>query len=207
MTESARAIENRKEIYNKYVEKFGSPPSFVKRIIVEYDRYHEADLVINALKKSGVDFEHLKVLDFGCGAGDYGISFARLGAKVYFYDDESMLNIIKIRLGFEPIVHVQLLNYNDAVECPKVDMVIFGEVLEHLNSPLNTLKQFIENDKCKYIMTSSYPYRSDNPKDPYWNHGGHTKEAFNEQPKCREILEKNYKKYRLDGQLNIWIKK
>jgi hypothetical protein len=48
----------------------------------------------------------------------------------------------------------------------KINIAIFGEVLEHLDNPLEVITNFV-NNKTKYIFTSSYPFRNDDPNDDY----------------------------------------
>lgn len=198
-------IENRKAIYEEYVQKFGVPPNFVRRVMVEYDRYHEASLIVERLEKAGVDFKALTILDFGCGAGDYGMTFARKGSTVYFFDeDQKMLDLVSLRLTEK--CHI-LPPETSMADFPVVDLAIFGEVLEHVKNAPEILNHFTHRDQSKYLFTSSYPYRPDDSRHEYWAKGGHLKEAREAQPQCRIILETHYEKNRMGGQLNLWIRK
>lgn len=76
-------IEDRQKIYDEYA---GEKNGILARTMTVYDRYFEANLIINELKRQSVDFTTLSVLDYGCACGDYGISLARNGAAVGFLD-------------------------------------------------------------------------------------------------------------------------
>lgn len=189
--------EDRKNIWKEYT---GNKPRTIEHNFVDYDRYFEANLIRATLKReTDIDFKTLKVVDFGCCAGDYGIYFARLGSPTQFVDiDQDALDFVDYRLGLEG-----LTNRKDLFI---FDLAIFGEVLEHCDDPLFILKNFIDA-KTKYIFTSSYPFRSDNPDDPYWNKSGHSKMALESQIDCRTLLVDNYEDFQLGGERRLWIYK
>lgn len=190
-------IEDRQKIYNEYA---GEKNGILARTMTVYDRYFEANLIINELKRQSVDFTTLSVLDYGCACGDYGISLARNGAAVGFLD------IVPANVAFAEYRLVRE-NLKKIIEPP--NFVIFGEVLEHLDHPLEVIKQY----KCKYLFTSSYPFRSDDPNDKYWEGsdkpGDHTKTACYEQPACREYLAEHYNSIRWPkaGAATLWIER
>jgi SAM-dependent methyltransferase len=193
--------ENRQKIYDEYA---GEKNKILARTMTVYDRYFEANLIINELKRQNIDFATLSVLDYGCACGDYGISLARNGAAVGFID------IVPANVAFAEY-RLDRENLKKIIEVP--NFVIFGEVLEHLDHPLEVLKQY----KCKYLFTSSYPFRTDDPNDKYWDGafrgsglpGDHTKTAFEEQPACREYLEECYNAVRWTegGGATLWMAK
>jgi SAM-dependent methyltransferase len=186
--------EDRKTIFDKY-DKLKDK---IERPFLLYDRYHEADQLVAEFVKRKVPFSDLRVLDFGCGVGDYGITFVRKGSSVLFEDiSEQYIDFVKYRLSLEKLPWHDSLDYNFA---------IFGEVLEHLDDPLGKLEE-AHSRKTKYIFTSSYPYRSDDPNDRYWTRGGHTSDARLAQPKCRKLLELNYNCVTFNGAVKLWTSK
>lgn len=204
--------EDRQLIWDNYVADGGQPHKTVRHMFVDYSRYYEADLVRNAMSQEGEDLTKLKVLDYGCGAGDYGMEFARRGAKVDFYDYPRATQFVAYRLGLEhldngtPVSadHTPFKKFHETLG--NYDLIIFGEVLEHLHNPLAILKA-CNLLKVKYIFTSSYPYRSSDPDDPYWHNHDHDDAARLLQPECREVLENNYTYQKYSGELRLWIRK
>lgn len=204
--------ENRQQIWDDYLADGGMYHKNVRHMFTEYNRYYEADLITLTMQQRGVDLTKLKVLDYGCGAGDYGIEFCRKGASVSFYDFPRSTQLVAYRLGREKLsnghaisadhhpykrFHSKLINF---------DLIIFGEVLEHLDNPLAILKQ-INTYRVKYIFTSSYPYRSTDKKDPYWSNADHENGARLLIPECQKLLEENYDYQQFTGQLRLWERK
>ena len=189
--------EERQKAFEKYT---GPVNRNTKRMMLDYNRYHEAHQIYDRITRNGEDVTGMNVLDFGCGVADYGIYFGRDNAMVSLIDiDEETLAFAKWRFAEEDI---DLYN----PEKRKFDLVIFGECLDHLDHPLDTIKKYVD-EGTKYIFTSSYPYRSDSPDEGHWQHDHHPKTALEEQPAIRTILEENYDKVNFGGQKNLWIKK
>lgn len=190
-------MEDRQQIWDKYTGVKNGP---MRRMFLDYNRYFEAGAIEDALESMHVDFTKLKVLDYGCGVSDYGIYFARLGAKV------DILDIDKEALAFATWRFLQEGLHVTAIESIDfADLVIFGEVLDHLPDPLNTLAFYGKH--ARFIFTSSYPFRSDDANDVHWQHDHHPKTALTQQPACREYLEKHFTKLNFGGQRNLWTRK
>lgn len=190
--------EDRKRIYEGYS---GEKNFILERTMTLYDRYFEAGFIVRELESRSVNFANLKVLDYGCACGDYGMTFARKGSKVSFLDTvPACVEFAKYRMALE--------NFNVSEEKP--NFVIFGEVLEHMVNPLETIKNYHEQN-VQYFFTSSYPFRSDDPKDKYWKGSGlppgHTKEACIQQPEVRKFLQEYYNSVRFDGAATLWTRK
>lgn len=183
----------------------------LRRMILTYDRYAEADRIAVAIlnDQKRKNFSGMTVMDFGCGAGDYGITFARLGAERVCYSDENpeAMAWAEFRHSNEPIVPATIVYPDDAIgKLPAggYDVAVFGEVLEHLVDPLEVLRLFSDAG-TKYLFTSSYPYRPDDARHEYWAHCGHTHAAREAQPACRELLESRYEKIANFGRVaNVW---
>lgn len=189
--------EDRKKIWGEYD---GTKTEILRHLFLDYDRYYEADLIIEKMLTLGVDLKNLKVLDYGCGPGDYGMQFARMGARVGFYDTErACLDFACYRMIKSSLVPDLVSNFEP-------DLVIFGEVLEHCDDPLGTLRVFAG----EWIFTSSYPYRSDDPEDDYWRKEDHKDMARLIQPEVRKFLNENYEKIKLTdnrAEINLWRRK
>lgn len=190
--------EDRQKIWSEYK---GPTNRNVKRMFLDYNRYFEAEAIEDTLDAMHIDYKLLNVLDYGCGVADYGIYFARLGSKVCVYDiDEEAIKFVEYRFkneNFKVTFDGVMRNH---------DLIIFGEVLDHLMDPYGTIKEATD-DNVKFIFTSSYPYRSDDPNDAHWRHDHHPKEALQQQTACRELLTQKYNKINYGGQRNLWIRK
>jgi hypothetical protein len=183
---------NNKQMYERsmFAQKFGINPS-VMRTMLDYNRYHEAGCIIKYFNENNISF-NLNVLDFGCCVGDYGISLARLGANVTFYDFDDAIDFPVFRCAKENLKCNSFkvpTDYNKLFD--NINLAIFGEVLEHIDDPLELLK-ICYGKQVKYIWTSFYPYVPDNTG--YFNHHGHSNLASIQKIECQEFLKENYVK-------------
>jgi hypothetical protein len=173
-----------------------------------YTRYPEAKLIAHALQDLKVDIKRLKLLDFGCGVSDYGIFFARLGAEVIVYDNKVMTDFVAFRFAKERL-SVEIINKpaDHASLTYNKDLVIFGEILEHLLNPLLPLEACVQNS-AKFIFTSRYPFGD----TVYFSLSAHKESAYLLQPACLKLLrgkytEKVLAEKRLFGKKCLWIRK
>jgi len=184
---------NRSRIWDEYN---GPKTPEVRHNFVDYDRYHEARLIATELLKREINLDEISVLDYGCCAADYGIFFARRGSLVHCVDiDNNALAFAKWRFAREDMTFGEQRDY---------DLIIFGEVLEHLENPLEVMKKYTDTN-TSFIFTSSYPMRSSNPEDSYWKGRGHTEAAREQQAKCRKLLESLYEGVNLGGEMRLWV--
>lgn len=195
--------EDRQKIWDQYSREKNGP---MRRMFLDYNRYHEAGKIYDELRDRNVNFKadhQFMVLDYGCGVADYGIYFARLGSFVRLLDiDNEALQFAMWRFSNEGLDY----GVTDGIYS-KYDMVVFGEVLDHLEDPFSVLWQAVKLD-VKYIFTSSYPYRSDSPDDVHWKHDHHPATAREQQKLCRDLLERDYEKLLITGGAGyLWIKK
>lgn len=198
--------ENRSKIWDDYIKQGGYFHNIIKHSFTEYNRYHEAELIDMELLKQHQDTSKMKILDFGCGVGDYGIYLLRAGAKlVHFYDYPRAVKFVEYRLKREKLTSGHIVDADKEPLLWNYDLVIFGEVLEHLDNPYETLEYCVSND-TKYVFTSSYPYRSEDPDDPYWSNHDHDDKARLQIPDCKRLLENNYNFVKFGGELRLWRK-
>jgi hypothetical protein len=173
------------------------------RALLDYDRYPQAQFIHKTLKGRNESMDGLSVLDFGCHVSDYGIYFSRLGAKVGIYDATEAVKFAAYRFGREGLgVEKFTMPYEYRRMMTNRTLVIFGEVLEHMASPLGALKTAVACS-VKYIFTSHYPYGDDS----YFALSGHRKSAQDQQAACRELLEANYQGKRMPESAFLWQKK
>lgn len=202
----SETYEARKKIFDEYYGGGREQSSLIIRSFLNYNRYFEADWIIGRLKiLFEKDVKGLKVLDFGCGVGDYGLSFLREGSDVTFYDIPYMIDFAKFRVSHENLTASFYEVPTDFATLFKgKDVAIFGEVLEHLDNPAAALQACVDN-KVQFVFSSSYPYRDD---EAYFHKAGHSLKAWEQEPECKQILESNYDYIVLEGQVRLWsIKK
>lgn len=173
---------------------------YVIRTMLDYDRYPQANDLYEILRRFGEDFARISVLDFGCLVADYAIFFARLGASVSIYDDAEAVKFAAYRLEREGLKF-------EAYTIPTVgrrlmsgkDVVVFGEVLEHIENPLLHLEDCIR-ERVRYIFTTCYPFGDDD----YFRLSGHLASAQERQSDFIRLAMKHYDIYPLRDKTVLW---
>jgi 2-polyprenyl-3-methyl-5-hydroxy-6-metoxy-1,4-benzoquinol methylase len=132
--------------------------AYSARMMLGYNRFHEAYGLFQSLP----DIKG-KVIDYGCGVADYGIAFAILGWEV------SICDIMKGPLEFAMwrfnqrnlLFHAIPANEEDLYPDLGVqDLVIAGEILEHLRDPIKALERIdAALSSGGFLFTSGYPFR------------------------------------------------
>lgn len=101
-----------------------------------YRGYHKKFLKRNK-KISG-----LKILDLGCGAGEFIFELQRRGAHVFGVDfDKSAINIAKEKFQLKNVFSNSFENFFEKKDLPKFDIITFFEVLEHQDNPVDFLEK------------------------------------------------------------------
>lgn len=209
--------EDRQKLWEEYT---GDKPNHLRHPWLDYDRYRYSNKLVQTFKDRHEDFGKLVVIDYGCGVGDYGFDFGRNGSKVIFYDNDTYINFVKFRYEQDPAkFDIDLLYLSDGAQemlettgatiaFNRIDLAIFGEVLEHLEDPLRVISAFVKHE-TKYIFTSSYPFRNDDPADDYWHHPGHEDhdKPRVQQKAIRELLFQHYERLQYNGEASLWIRK
>jgi SAM-dependent methyltransferase len=84
----------------------------------------------------------LKILDIGCGAGEFIAELEKLGFEVFGIDfDKKAVQIAKNNFGLKNIFPESLDEFLERKDFEKFDIITFFEVLEHMDNPVT----FIEN--------------------------------------------------------------
>jgi hypothetical protein len=172
---------------NTACEEYGVSSSIL-RTMLEYTRYPEASRIERYLQYNQVDVSVLEILDFGCLVADYAIYFARKGASVTLYDFLQHTDFAAYRFEMERLA-ASIFNVPQdfgSLMSGK-DLVVFGEVLEHLDNPLEPLSACLDC-QVRFIFTSCYPFGD----DYYFSRPGHSRKAQEQQPLCLDFLRCNY---------------
>jgi len=173
---------------------------YIFRTMVDYSRYPEARKLNKLIRQCGRRIAGMKVLDFGCLVADYGVFLARRGAKVAVYDYIEEITFAAFRFTREnmpvELFHVPH-NYKELM-CSR-NLVIFGEVLEHLDNPLQPLEACVDAS-VDFIFTSCFPLGD----EAYFSHSGHSKSAQQQQPACLALLRKFYYEIAARKKARLW---
>lgn len=160
-----------------------------------YEVYRHLDAII--------DFQNISVLDYGCLVSDYGFFFGMLGSKISICDFKEYVDFASFRLSRHNIAHkVHYAPTPYSIVTEDIDMAIFGEVLEHLDDPLELLEACVENS-VSLIYTTCYPFGD----DAYFNLTGHSKEAQRQAPDSLALLRRNFHEIKFDKFRRLWILK
>jgi hypothetical protein len=174
----------------------------ILRTMLDYDRYRECRSINALLLKNGEDISKFRILDFGCLVSDYGIYFARLKADVTAYDERKIIQFVRFRFKSENLYVKGVAIPADYDELFKdKDLVVFGEVLEHLDNPSEPIQSCI-TQSVRYIFTSCYPFGD----DAYFSLPGHRKSAQALQPHCIKMLLNHYNYIPIRKKAVLWRK-
>ncbi len=175
---------------------------YIFSTLFDYTRYPECYELYRYMEQK-IDFKQFTVLDYGCLVADYGFFFGMLGSKISICDLKEYADFASFRLSKHRISHT---THYAPLPYPKVTgqigLAIFGEVLEHLNDPLDMFKACIENH-VPYIYTTCYPYGD----DAYFNLPGHSKEAQRQAPESLYLLQTHYHEIPFKKYRRLWIRK
>lgn len=176
---------------------------YIVRTMVDYDRYFEASQVEKQLRHHREDIKGLRMLDFGCLVADYALYFARRGASVAIYDFDVPIEFARFRF-MEENLSVEALTAPTPLPhlMESRQLVVFGEVLEHLDDPLAVLQACITCD-VKYIFTSCYPFGD----EEYFSLPGHSRLAQQQQVSTILLLKEHFFETVTHAKARFWTRK
>jgi SAM-dependent methyltransferase len=96
------------------------------------------------------------VLDLGCGAGDLGAVIARAGHEVLGVDHQrSLIERGRAQYGGIPNFRLEHGDARDFLrkEGRKFDLLLLSHVLEHLDAPVDFLREFAPHFRYVYLET------------------------------------------------------
>ena len=135
--------------------------SFYQKVYLKGERKHYTHFVTKGTTSSEADeilkeinWKGKKVLDVGCGTGNFALKAAKKGAIVLGIDfAEEAIKIAK-KARKHANLQFEKLNVKDVTE--KYDVIVSIGTLEHMDKPFNTLKILKKhlNPKGKIIVTT-----------------------------------------------------
>lgn len=123
-----------------------------------YDTMYSPEYLIKNIENPGIQREahkkflelypefskETKILDIGCGTGEFIYELKKRGAEVWGIDfSKDAVYLAKRHFGLKKIYVASLEDFLKKENLPKFDFVTFFEVIEHLDNP----PDFIENIK------------------------------------------------------------
>ncbi len=134
--------------------------------------------------------KNINVLDYGCGVSDYGLAFAVHGYNVTISDIEGgNLDFAKFRYQRRKLP-VQTIAITESQMYPDLgnqQIVLSGEVLEHIRNPVQLLKN-IKNA----LSSKGYLWHSGYPEDSREVGGSHLQEAADLRDDAIALLREHF---------------
>ncbi len=164
------------------------------RYMLAYTRFDPASKILKHINSLYFPWQrkNMRVLDYGCGVSDYGLAFASFGYQITIADikggnlefSKSRYASRKISLNVIPISEDKLYP-----AFGKQDIIVTGEVLEHVRDPLRVLKNMHASlPKGGLLWYSGFP---DNER----NVGGcHLQEAADGREASCQFMQSHFKK-------------
>ncbi|MBK8190002.1 MAG: methyltransferase [Vampirovibrionales bacterium] len=132
----------------------------------------------------------LKVLDYGCGVGDYGLSLAVFGYRITLCDIEGgNLDFARWRFEQRGLTHDVIAVSEDNLypDLGAQDIILAGEVLEHVRQPLTVLERCYESLPAGGLLwLSGYPEHAREVG------GDHLPEAAEQREACLGFLQQAF---------------
>lgn len=114
--------------------------------------YKEYDKFINVITEKGT------VLDFGAGVGRNTIQLSKKFEKVYAFDFENMINMLRSTKAYRRRTNIECFTDFDELVTRKVDAIFCSICLQHIYTVdlLNYLHAFRKMSTALYVFTRSY---------------------------------------------------
>jgi 2-polyprenyl-3-methyl-5-hydroxy-6-metoxy-1,4-benzoquinol methylase len=184
-------LSDDKELMNRYVQ--GAERQAISHMLryTRYDKSMELVYYFNQKYRKN-ERKQVKVLDYGCGVADYALSFGVYGYHITLSDIEGgAVEFAKWRCKKRNLEY-DFIPVNTSSMYPEFgqqDIIVAGEVLEHIREPLRTVQAFYNAlPSSGYLWVSDYPYREKKVG------GGHLKEAFDARKEVLQFLNSNFRK-------------
>ncbi len=104
--------------------------------------------------------KNLRILDLGCGAGEFVAELKKLGFEVFGIDfDKGAIEIAKREFGLENVFPESLESFLKRKDFEKFDIITFFEVLEHIDNPAVFMENIQKTLKPNGKIVFSVPCR------------------------------------------------
>lgn len=133
----------------------------------------------------------IRVLDYGCGVGDYGLSLAVFGYPVTLCDIAGgNLEFARWRFDQRGLAH-QVIAVSESSLYPPLgahEVILAGEVLEHVRQPLTVLERCHES-----LPVGGLLWLSGYPEHAREVGGDHLREAAEQRDACLGFLQQAFR--------------
>ena len=147
------------EVLENYIKVSPSRVNYNSKFALDQLLKNREDIFLHKLKLPPSIFKNKKVLDFGCGTGEYSVFYAVNGAKLTLLDfNEISLKHLrkifekkKLTKSIEKIINTSGLQWNPKSD--EFDIVCSTGVLHHLDKPYIVLEKWIRSlKKMEYFI-------------------------------------------------------
>ncbi len=159
----------------------------ITRLMLHYDRFEFAAACFDFLKTQYPNgFSGIKFLEYGAGAADYALTFAKHGATPLVLDLEGgpvEFAAHRFEIRNIPVTKIPVTKEVEYPELPEIDIVNATEVLEHVRNPTRLIFNVWEAMKPGgFLMFSDFPMRKKEVG------GSHLPQADANRAKCKALL-------------------
>ncbi len=164
------------------------------RYMLAYTRFDPASKILKHINSLYPPKQRktLRVLDYGCGVSDYGLAFASFGYSVTIADIKGgNLEFSKWRYTQRenPVTVIPIQEECLYPDLGKQDIIVTGEVLEHVRNPLRVLQNMHTSlPKGGLLWYSGFPNNERNVG------GCHLKEAADARKAACDFIKTHFKK-------------
>jgi 2-polyprenyl-3-methyl-5-hydroxy-6-metoxy-1,4-benzoquinol methylase len=164
----------------------------ISRMMLKYHRYSNGIKLVNCANSliKPEKRSKTKVLDYGCGVADYALAFAKNGYSAAICDlSGGKIEFAEFRFK---IRNIEVTSYpvTYEVEYPQIesiDIVVTAELLEHMRSPLQCLKNMYN-----FLNDDGYLWFSDFPMKPKRVRVDHLQSAADERLQCIDFIQSHF---------------
>ena len=166
----------------------------ITRLMLHYNRLDLAHKIISVISadRGSDDYSGVSVLDYGCGAADYALSFAVLGAYPVLVDiGGGPIEFASFRFKCRGMEHqsVAVTAEVEHPELPAIDIVNATEVLEHVVDPPRLIERFSRALRPSgYFTFSAYPLHAKSVG------GSHLQIAADRRLEALDVLNANFER-------------
>lgn len=131
--------------FQTIIDGYTNPHAFkrdISRLMLHYTRFAGAAELLTEVSTHFSSTHPLSVVDYGCGAADYGLAFAKAGHNVTLVDFEEKVAFASWRFTRRklPVRQISVHANNEYPELHNVDLVIAGDLLEHVRDPVRVVQ-------------------------------------------------------------------